>query len=121
LFDPLEGVLKSQNLVLVTAPSSFGKSVNMDMVKCFIEIQVDVNTGASVARDSEKSNYKLFEGLEVMKDMAFVNEFFGKYPVIKVSFYGTLKKITEVNADNFCKTVIRDTYREHKYLTISEH
>jgi ribulose bisphosphate carboxylase small subunit len=93
----------------------------MDMVKCFIDKQFYVNTGASVPLDSKKSNYKLFEGLEVMKDMAFVNEFVGKYPVIKVNFYGTLKKLTEVNADNFCKTVIRDTYLEHEYLTISEH
>jgi hypothetical protein len=121
LFDPRGGILQSQNIILVTAPSSFRKSVNMDMVKCFIDKQVDVNTGASVPQDSEKSNDKLFEGLEVMKDMVFVNEFFGKYPVIKVNFYGTLKKITEVNADNFCKTVIRAAYREHKYLTISEY
>jgi hypothetical protein len=99
----------------------FGKSVNMDMVKCFIGKQVDVNTGASVPRDSEESNYKLFEGLEVMKDMAFVNEFFGKYPVIKVNFHGPVRKLTEVDADNSCKSVIHKAYREQKYLTISEH
>jgi hypothetical protein len=88
LFDPSGGILQSQNIILITAPSCFGKSVNMDMVKCFIEIQVDENTEAPVPRGSEKSNYKLFGGLEVMKDMDFVNNFFGKYPVMKLNFLG---------------------------------
>jgi hypothetical protein len=85
------------------------------------KIQVDENTEAPVPRDSEKINYKSFEGLEVMKDMDFVNNFFGKYPVMKLNFFGTLSETSKVSAQKCCKTVIHKAFEEHKYLGSSVH
>lgn len=55
---------------LITRPRRFGKSLNMDMLKCFFEL------GADPA---------LFEGLEISRETAICEQYMGKYPVISIS------------------------------------
>ncbi|XP_065220092.1 uncharacterized protein LOC135845454 [Planococcus citri] len=107
---------------LVTAPRKFGKSVNADMIRCFLSIEVD-EKGNPIPR-SEAKNYKMFTSpipkstdrkLLIAEHENFLNEHLGKYPVIFVNFkcppVRTLKDtISE------CKRVIHESFCEHKYL-----
>ncbi len=55
---------------LFTRPRRFGKSLNMNMLKAFFEIDADPS---------------LFDGLEITKETAICEKYMGKYPVISIS------------------------------------
>ena len=55
---------------LFTRPRRFGKSLNMNMFKCFFEIGADAS---------------LFEGLDISKERELCEQHLGKYPVISLS------------------------------------
>ena len=57
-------------VTLFTRPRRFGKTLNMSMLKAFLE------TGADVS---------LFEGLYIAEKKAHCDEYMGKYPVIFLS------------------------------------
>ena len=58
---------------LFTRPRRFGKSLNMSMLKCFLEIGADAS---------------LFDGLKISEEKELCERFMGKYPVVSVSFKG---------------------------------
>ena len=96
---------KGDIVTLITRPRRFGKTLNMDMLKCFFSNQY-------VGRND------LFEGLDIWKDEEY-RKLQGTYPVIFLSFAG-------VKADNFKDTkndlvsVINDAYKQHSYLLKSD-
>lgn len=55
---------------LFTRPRRFGKSLNMSMLKYFLEYGCDKT---------------LFDGLEVANDNAFCEKYMGRYPVVSIS------------------------------------
>lgn len=55
---------------LFTRPRRFGKSLNMNMLKTFFEINADPS---------------LFDGLEIAKETEICEKYMGKYPVISIS------------------------------------
>ena len=65
-------------VTLFTRPRRFGKTLNMSMLKAFLE------TGADVS---------LFEGLYIAENKALCDEYMGKYPVIFLS----LKSVEGLN------------------------
>ena len=65
-------------VILFTRPRRFGKTLNMSMLKAFLE------TGADVS---------LFEGLYIAENEALCDEYMGKYPVIFLS----LKSVEGLN------------------------
>lgn len=48
-------------VLLITCPRRWGKSINMDMIKTFLEIQVDENGNKHLDK-TKCPNYKLFRG-----------------------------------------------------------
>lgn len=58
---------------LFTRPRRFGKSLNMSMLKYFLEIGCDKT---------------LFDGLEIAKEAAICERYMGKYPVVSVTLKG---------------------------------
>ncbi len=64
---------------LFTRPRRFGKSLNLDMLKAFFEIDTDAS---------------LFEGLEIAEEKELCEQYMGKYPVISVS-------LKDVGGENF--------------------
>lgn len=58
---------------LFTRPRRFGKSLNMSMLKCFLEIGC---------------NPALFEGLTISGEKQFCEQYMGKFPVISISLKG---------------------------------
>ena len=108
----IQQFLENQSTVLlIPRPRRFGKSTNLDMLKCFFSIN-----------DAE-NNKKLFENLRIEKAQ-FENQqrcmdYQGRYPVIHLSF-------KDLKQDNFSslrtmfKTIISDIYKEFRYLIESE-
>ncbi len=84
-----------------------GKSMNLDMLKCFFDIR------------EREVNRKLFEGLKIERAIVNGNEscmnYQGQYPVIFLDF----KKLSQNNYQEMFemfKTLIRRLYEEHDYL-----
>ncbi|KAK0079135.1 hypothetical protein PV325_001687 [Microctonus aethiopoides] len=112
--------------VLITTPSRFSKTLNMDMVKSFVEIELDKD-GKPIVLDvgedkhclkevqPRSKNFKLFQGKNIFKDKEFVFQYFGKYPTIYVNFSG-------VNGFDFenvlasLRTYIHNAFKKHAYL-----
>ena len=58
---------------LFTRPRRFGKSLNMDMLKCFFECGCDA---------------PLFEGLNISREKEYCEKYMGSFPVVSVSLKG---------------------------------
>ena len=95
----------ADDVTLITRPHCFGKTLNMDMLKCFFSNQYE-------------GRKELFEELDIWKDEEY-RELQGTYPVIFLSF-------ADIKADNFKDTkndlvsVINDAYKQHSYLLKSD-
>lgn len=124
----IKQVLDLRDVALVTAPPRFGKSTNLDMLKRFLEIEVDEVgnpvTKANLTTDAvtDTNNYKLFvdNKLKITRNMTFVGEHFGKTPVILVDYKCPNIIKTFEDAIDFCKEVIHRTFQQHKYLLSSD-
>ncbi|KAK0093736.1 hypothetical protein PV326_012786 [Microctonus aethiopoides] len=112
--------------VLITTPSRFSKTLNMRMVKNFVEIEVDKDDKPIVLDiDEDKrclkevqprsKNFTLFQGKNIFKDKEFVFQYFGKYPTIYV-YLGGVNAFDFEGILNRLKTAIHDVFRKHAYL-----
>lgn len=91
-------------VTLFTRPRRFGKTLNMDMLKCFFEVGQDKS---------------LFNGLNIADEKDLCEKYMGKYPVISVS----LKGATGLNfeqAKAMLVSVIAQEIRRHSELKQSE-
>ena len=77
----------SSKVLLITRPRRFGKTLTLDMFKCFLALN------PQNPQDKSKQE-RLFCDKQIYKDKDFCNEFMGEYPVISVSF-------KDVNGDSF--------------------
>ena len=93
------------DVTLITRPRRFGKTLNMDMVRCFFS-------------NHYKDRGDLFEGLSIWKDEKY-RKLQGAYPVIFLSFAG-IKEMTLSGAKFQIKTLISRLYQENHYLTDSD-
>ena len=66
------------SVLLFTRPRRFGKTLLMDMFATFLTIAED-------GGDNREFIEKIFDGLEVLKDKEFIDEYMGKFPVIYLS------------------------------------
>lgn len=118
--------------LLVAMPRRWGKTVNLDMLKRFLEIMVD-NNGEPISRE-DTDNYKLFAGGQIdggmrgkislsplkIADTKLFNEtkaldVQGTYPVIYIDFknckagdYESIKKLV--------RTELSESFNQHVYL-----
>ena len=107
--------------LVITCPSRFGKSTNMDMIKTFLQIQVD-ESGNQI-KDLEKiENYQIFKqeinnkSLKIMEEHKFVRDHFANHPVIFVNFKdaGDCSKFEDIEKN--IKNSIRCAFLEHEYM-----
>lgn len=85
---------------LFTRPRRFGKSLNMDMIKCFFE------TG---------SNGSLFDGLNISKEKDLCDQYQGRYPVISISLKDVDGRNYELALKKMAATLKKEI-RRHQYL-----
>ncbi|MCI6655868.1 MAG: AAA family ATPase, partial [Clostridium sp.] len=89
------------DVTLITRPRRFGKTLNMDMLKCFFS-------------NEYKDRGDLFEGLNIWKEEKY-REIQGTYPVIFLSFAGIKGNNYEFTRQQIC-IQIADIYEKNRYL-----
>ena len=92
-------------VTLITRPRRFGKTLNMDMIKCFFSNRYE-NRG------------NLFEGLNIWKEEKY-RKLQGTYPVIFLSFAG-IKQTGYNQAIIMIKKEITDVYNRYDYIMKSD-
>ena len=91
----------ADDVTLITRPRRFGKTLNMDMLKCFFSNQYE-------------GRKELFEGLDIWKDEEY-RELQGTYPVIFLSFADIKGNTFEMARQQICIKIL-DLYEENEYL-----
>ena len=89
------------DVTLITRPRRFGKTLNMDMLKCFFS-------------NEYKDRGDLFEGLDIWKEEKY-REIQGTYPVIFLSF-AKIKQNTYEDAIAGIKRIICDEIQKYIFL-----
>ncbi|GFR17954.1 ATPase AAA [Trichonephila clavata] len=105
-------------VMLITSPRRFGKSTNMNMIKTFLEIEVDHKGNKKIIND--RVNYNLFtnqlkDKLQISNHKKFIEQYLGQYPVIFVSFAAVQGKNYE-EVLNGVKSAISRTFKQHDYI-----
>jgi hypothetical protein len=91
---------------LFTRPRRFGKTLNMSMLQYFFE-------------KSEKYNYYLFEGLNIMKAGERYTAHMGQYPVINLSLKSAKQPNFQMAYECLIDEVIKE-YARHIYILDNE-
>ena len=94
------------NILLITRPRRFGKTLNMSMLSYFF--------------DNRKKTSKLFDGLDVSRDLEVMNAMNG-YPTLFVSFKDVNNNNWQTTSDKL-KSLISDLFNQYKdaFKTILE-
>ena len=91
----------ADDVTLITRPRRFGKTLNMDMLKCFFSNQYE-------------GRKELFEGLDIWKDEKY-RKLQGTYPAIFLSFADIKGNTFEMARQQICIKIL-DLYEENEYL-----
>ena len=103
----IKEIIEDDQIILITRPRRFGKTLNLSMLQYFFGLALDGNSGK-----------QLFDQLNIAKETAICAKHQQQYPVISLS----LKDIKE---DSFSDAyagifdVITDIYHQHRYLLSS--
>ncbi|KAK0070879.1 hypothetical protein PV325_013948 [Microctonus aethiopoides] len=98
----------------------------MDMVKRFVEIEVDDDgerikldvdekTGCLTQNQPQSNNFKMFQGKKISHEKEIMNKHFGRYPTIYVDFSIVQPKNFE-KALSQLRVALHEAFRQHKYL-----
>lgn len=129
IYDVLLGV--EDRALAISYPPKWGKSINLDMLKTFLEIRVDEN-GTRIPI-SENQNYRLFcegkydeNGIKVELNQPLVisnrdnyrvfDEYLGNYPVVYLSFENSPGSYGSKNYTGLIKKTIADAFEMHRYM-----
>ena len=112
----LRDIFNSSSHLLITAPPRFGKSTNIDMVRRFLEINVDSSGTRKPVHTTE--NYKLFKenNLDICRHDEFFNKHFGNYPVINTDWKALSRASDFCSMIDIFRTIIFETFSLHNYL-----
>ncbi|MEM7383137.1 MAG: AAA family ATPase [Bacteroidota bacterium] len=118
-------------VILLARPRRWGKSLNMDMLRCFLTIEVD-DQGVPIPQE-QSLNHKLFAGGEVVigsqtgkvKQLAplkiaqqcpdLISDYQGQYPVISLGLKD-VRGSSYQEIEEGVKKQITQLYIEHRYL-----
>ncbi len=92
-------------VLLITRPRRFGKTLNMSMLESFFDIT--------------KNSKEIFKGLQITREKKLCDEWMNQYPVVSISF----KQVDGLNfndAYNMLVWMISQLYTKHSYLLESE-
>ncbi len=103
----IKAVMHNAPVLLMTRPRRFGKTLFMNMMRRFFEID-PANPGHSEA------NARLFAGLKILEDQSFCDRFMGQHPVVFVSFKdvedNNFSDAYQVLARRFARTALEFAY-----------
>ncbi|MEM7589343.1 MAG: AAA family ATPase, partial [Myxococcota bacterium] len=85
------------DVILITRPRRFGKTMNMNMLHCFLRApEVFAPKGSTKPQHNEKENQDLFDGLAISRAGEAYQLERGKRPVLFISF----RTVKEMNWDD---------------------
>jgi hypothetical protein len=97
----------STKATVITRPRRFGKTLNLSMLHHFLAPEVN-----------QLQTKRMFDGLKIAKEGSAYMDQQGQYPVIFISFKSVHdSKFTDAYGQ--LRTLIQETYREHRYLVTS--
>ncbi len=128
-----EVIEDSSDVILITRPRRWGKSLNMDMLRRFLEIEVDEQ--GDLLPLEQKANNKLFIGGEVdlglvtgrrrlLKPLKIaeypnvIGEYQGQFPVIFITFKNVEGEECQ-DIEQGIRTQLRNLFEAHSYLSNS--
>ena len=132
-----EALDSGEKAILITRPRRWGKSLALDMLKIFLDINHDTESISLEKNPSEKIflsspyktikenvNKKLFTPLKIAQEktqdnISYIDQYLGKYPVIHI----TLKDITGTSTEEVktkIKLLLKIIFKEHGYLLKSQ-
>lgn len=94
--------VSGDDVTLITRPRRFGKTLNLDMVKCFFA-------------NKYAGRQDLFEGLDIWQEGKY-RDLQGSYPVIFLSF-ANVKKDTYAGTVEVIKRILYKAYQEFAFLS----
>ncbi len=98
-------ILDESKVKIINRPRRFGKTLNLNMLKYFFDIN--------------KNSSDLFENLKISKYLDITKNYMNKYPVINISFtfskFSKFKDFIQVYSFQICKIL-----DEHSYLLKSD-
>ena len=97
-----EVIQDGADVILITRPRRFGKTLNLSMLHYFLRID-------------QQTNQNLFENLNISQDKRFCEKHQNKYPAIFVSFKD-IKKVSYEQAYEGIVALMRNLYSDHRYL-----
>ena len=100
------------SVLLFTRPRRFGKTLLMDMFSDFFRLNVNNPSDTSFQQ-------KLFNGMEIMNDRAFVDKYMGQFPVISISLKGVIGGDFDI-AKGALITLVKNLARTYSFLQKSE-
>ncbi|WP_406029996.1 AAA family ATPase, partial [Succinivibrio sp.] len=89
----------SASVILFTRPRRFGKTLLMDMFATCLTIGKD-------GSDNREFKEKIFDGLEILKDKEFTDEYMGQFPVIFISLKSAYGENFEQAYDSLARIVV---------------
>lgn len=101
-------------VVLITRPRRFGKSLNLSMLECFLNIE------------REEEGTSLFDGLSTMDEKEVCDKYMHKYPILHISFKEVSSDSSKPSPDNYnsalenLKSSIWNLAMRHRYLLKSD-
>lgn len=126
----IDECLSTTDHLHIIGPKKWGKTLNLDMLKTFLEIQLD-DHGNKISSKNSTSNYRLFVNGEITNEEGEVERlkrplliaqytdtiqtYLGNYPVVYVDF-------RSVSGSNYTAIVqsinraIKRAYEQHKYM-----
>ena len=116
----------SDEVHLITRPRRFGKTLNLSMIRYFLEAPLPPDPGSPVLSPENGTsappktsrftspNAYLFNNLAISSHPRCA-EFMGQYPVIQLSFKN-VKSASKEESMDLMKSVIADEFERHNYL-----
>lgn len=92
-------------VILITRPRRFGKTLGMSMLESFFDIR--------------KDSKELFDGLEIAEHQVLCDEWMNQYPTVFISFR-QVDGLDFTGAYDMLTMVIADLYNKHLYLLDSK-
>ncbi|XP_065215681.1 uncharacterized protein LOC135842223 [Planococcus citri] len=120
-----------RKVMIITLPRGFGKTVNMEMLKAFLEIEVD-ELSNEILPKNQTANYRIFtEGVHVSENMAEIHNFrtplliskhaelLEKYQGQRPIIYLKFSQAIDISYKEFYLEIrksIRQAFMDHEYL-----